>query len=225
MKISSKKLSMKELRKECRDWAREIKKEYAPDLIIFIAKSGFIIGDEFSKVMDAPLEEISAHREGGKIKKRIKPLFALLPLSIRNNILASNFIYSFNDKKSNRHIEINDRLIDMSHKDIKHVLLIDDSIDTGWTFASVFETVSEMFSNAEIRTLSFIKMKFSEKRFKVDYFLYEDTLILTPAQMDSEEHDLFMIQYNKWEKLKDDTFNNAEIGKKNIENSISYPEK
>lgn len=39
-------LSRKDLEEQCNHWANEIKKSYQPDLIVYVAKAGYLIGKE-----------------------------------------------------------------------------------------------------------------------------------------------------------------------------------
>lgn len=200
MRYEQRRISMEELRKTCHKWSLDIKEDYCPDLIVFIAKSGFVIAEEFSKTFDIPMAEIMASRVGGKMKKRIAPLFRKMPLSIRNRIVASKFAYTINDRKQNRDVVVPHKLREMaSTGKYRRILLIDDSVDTGWTFINVMKTVKKMFDCSEIKTLSLIEMSYSNKRFTPDYSLFRDVLLMTPAQMDSTENELFLDQYYAWE--------------------------
>lgn len=199
----NKKISMEELRNICKKWAHQIGNNYKPDLIIFIAKSGFIIADEFSKYFQVQMDEVSASRAGGRIRKSLGPIFSYLPIEIRNKIVGAKLMYQINGNKKERHVEVPDSLINLSErKQYQKILLIDDSIDTGWTFISAYKQIKKLFPYADISTLALIQMKYSKERFQVDYHLYEDILLLTPAQIDSSEYDLFIRQYEKWKNEK-----------------------
>ena len=36
-------LSIEKLKSECNEWARELKKTYCPDLVIYVARAGYLI--------------------------------------------------------------------------------------------------------------------------------------------------------------------------------------
>ena len=57
-------LSIEKLKSECKEWARELKKTYCPDLVIYVARAGYLIGKEMSEVFEVPMVGISATREG-----------------------------------------------------------------------------------------------------------------------------------------------------------------
>ena len=205
--MDSKVYSMSELRDLCRSWAEEIKEEYMPDFIIFIAKSGYIIADEFSKTMGVPMDEIHASRAGGRLRKIAAPFFHLLPLTVRNRIVGAKCMYKFNDKKNKRNVYVPERLNEIAKKmQYKKILIIDDSIDTGWTFVEVYNKIRQLFCYADIRTLALIKMTYCERRFNVDYNYFENMLLLTPAQVDSGEYYDFISQYETWCKEKRESF-------------------
>ena len=197
------KYTMDQLRSLCKTWAQDIGKDFKPDLVVFIAKSGYIIADEFSKSFGVPMDEVVASRSGGNLRKLVAPVFRLLPLKIRNLIVGAKIMYFVNDKKTERNIRVPASLAKLaSDGKYKKVLLIDDSIDTGWTFLAAYNAVKEIFRNSEVRSLALIRMDFSMKRFKVDYHYFENALLLTPAQVDSGEYDEFIYQYKKWSENK-----------------------
>lgn len=48
-------LSIESLNSKTRNWARKISSEYSPDMIIYVAKAGFLIGKGFSETMECPM--------------------------------------------------------------------------------------------------------------------------------------------------------------------------
>lgn len=47
-------LSRKDIEEQCKDWAKEIQKSYRPDLIVYVAKAGYLIGREMKNVFNVP---------------------------------------------------------------------------------------------------------------------------------------------------------------------------
>ena len=45
-------LSKKDLEVQCKDWAEKIKKEYQPDLIVYVAKAGYLIARPMKNVFE-----------------------------------------------------------------------------------------------------------------------------------------------------------------------------
>ena len=67
--MQKKELNRKELEKECNSWARKISESYQPDLIIYIAKGGYLIGREMREVFDVPMIGIGTSRDGNSFKE------------------------------------------------------------------------------------------------------------------------------------------------------------
>ena len=63
-------LSIENVRDKCRELNKKIDFDY--DLVIFIAKGSYIIGQELANISNVPLLEIFATRKGGKLKKILK---------------------------------------------------------------------------------------------------------------------------------------------------------
>lgn len=104
-KINIMSLSMEAVQKDCREWARKIADNYSPDLIIFIAKSGYLFAEP----------------------------------------LADHF-------------------------------------------------------KCEIKTAAYSVIDYSRNRISVDFFRYENVVILTAASRKSKEYDGFIAAYEKWLK-------------------------
>ena len=67
-------LSIENVKEKSRGLYEKIIEEYKYDLVIFIAKGSYLIGQELSNLGDAPLLEIYATRKGGNLKKVLKPI-------------------------------------------------------------------------------------------------------------------------------------------------------
>ena len=72
------------MEEQCNHWANEIKKSYQPDLIVYVAKAGYLIGKEMKNVFNVPLVGISATREGNALKEVVGPIVSLMPNFVRN---------------------------------------------------------------------------------------------------------------------------------------------
>lgn len=62
-------LSKKNVKEESNKLAKKIKLDFEPEIIVFVAKGAFYIGDEISKYFQIPLVEIKAQRKKGILKK------------------------------------------------------------------------------------------------------------------------------------------------------------
>ena len=57
-------LTRKALEEQCSTWANNIKEVYQPDLIIYIAKGGYLIGKQMREVFQVPMIGVSTVRDG-----------------------------------------------------------------------------------------------------------------------------------------------------------------
>ncbi|MCU5552577.1 phosphoribosyltransferase, partial [Bacillus cereus] len=76
-------LSIRNLEKESKKLATKIEKDFQPDVVIFIAKGSFLIGQTISEYLNLPLLEIQAVRKGNKLKEFIKPIIKIIPKSLK----------------------------------------------------------------------------------------------------------------------------------------------
>ena len=102
-------LSRKDIEEQCKDWAKEIKKSYQPDLIIYVAKAGYLIGREMNRVFDVPLVGISASREGNALKEFFGPIVSVMPNFIRNFLISVELKSDTHSKNTERKIHMQDR--------------------------------------------------------------------------------------------------------------------
>ena len=192
IELSSKKLH--ELNKSFYDI---IKKRYDFDCVIFVAKGSFLIGKDLSDIQYVPLIEIFAKRQGGKLKKIISPILKILPFKLKKILREREFKSNIYEKNSNRNIDF-DKNIWSKYLDKKHILIVDDSVDTGYTIKFVKETVERFFEKSEVKVAALNVFTKSEKIVKTDYFIYRDTMLKGPWSNDSNENSLFLKQYEKW---------------------------
>ena len=72
-------LSIPELEVSSRDLAKKVASEFQPEVVVFIAKGSFLIGQEISNYFNVPLVECFAVREGNKLKELGSPILKILP--------------------------------------------------------------------------------------------------------------------------------------------------
>ena len=137
--------SMEEIRVDCEKWAKEIKRDYKPDLIIFIAKSGFLFAEPMAKVMGCDLADILAFREASEKKDKLKKIIRLAPEKLVLQIIKSPLMYRFNERKTKRNVCITKKFEKETKKEHRRILIVDDSVDTGWSLQSVLIKVYESF--------------------------------------------------------------------------------
>ncbi len=182
-------LSLKKLRKECNEWAKEIEKTYKPDVIIYIAKAGYIIAYEFNEIFSGTLYGISAVRKGNSIKEFVAPIFRKLPNKVRNLIIGAELKSDFHKDNSERKIQYLDDFDKKLNNEKKYnILIVDDSIDTGFSLKAVVDKIHEDFPNSNLKTAGLNVWDKSEKVIKTDYALYRNTIIKAPMSKDSREY-------------------------------------
>lgn len=190
-------LSIEELENQCREWAKEIKKTYQPDLIVYVAKAGYLIGKEMKDVFNVPLVGISATREGNRLKEIVGPIISLLPNFVRNVLISIELKSNKHEKNTERQICFHKSLEDIKNEDVKHILVVDDSVDTGHSMKQVIDGIASVFIRAEIKVAGLNVWDKSNNVIITDYALYKNTVIKSPMSKDSTEYKKFMDIYIK----------------------------
>lgn len=185
-------LSIEDLEKKCYKWARDIKKEFRPDIVIYVAKAGYLIGKVFSKVFHSPLIGIQAVRNGNKLKLVLRPVLRLIPNFIRNWIILKELKSNIHNKNSDRNISFIQGITEYNELKKYSILIVDDSVDTGYTIKEVKVKVQKHFKNSEIKIASLNVWKQSEKLIHTDYSLFRNTIIKAPMSKDSKYYNKFI---------------------------------
>lgn len=190
-------LSIKETEKKCKEWALEIKKEYNPDIIVYVAKAGYLIAEPMKDTLDAKLVGIDATREGNSLKEIISPILSILPNFIKKFLRKLELKSNIHNKKNNRNITFHESLSEINSNKKYNILVVDDSVDTGNSMKQIVDVLSKTFSNSKIKTAALNVWSQSEKIIFIDYALYRDTVIKTPCSKDSKEYKKFIEIYKK----------------------------
>ena len=192
-------LSIENLNRKTKKWAREILSEYSPDMIIYVAKAGFLIGKGFSETMECPMIGVETVREKGNgLKSQIAPLIGKLPLFVRNMLITIELKSGVHKKNDYRKVNMLDEISQLETTKINKILVVDDSIDTGNSILAVKDYISTIFRNAEIRVAGLNVWDMSKEKVFTDYALYKNTIIKAPMSKDSKEYDAFMKIYNNY---------------------------
>lgn len=188
-------LSLEKLEHKCRDFAEEIQNSFSPDLVIYVAKGGYLIGKYMNSVFKVDMLGIVATRKGNDLKSFVAPVLALLPRCL------CNFLRKV-ELKSNIHKKSNQKAIDfkidttkLNMESIKNILILDDSIDTGNSMKSVLGAVKQNFPDAVTKIAVINVMTPSENVIKADYWCYKDAMLRTPMSKDSREYTEFVRIY------------------------------
>lgn len=190
-------LSRKDLESQCNSWAQEIKKAYQPDLIVYVAKAGYLIGREMKTVFHVPLVGISATREGNALKEIVGPIVSKLPNFVRNVLIALELKSDTHSKNTERKIQFHEGMLNMKSENIHHILVVDDSVDTGHSMQQVVSAISKVFKDADIKIAGLNVWDKSRDIIDTDFALYTNTVIKTPMSKDSKEYKEFNTLYNE----------------------------
>ena len=193
--------------------ARKVEADFRPDLVVYIARGGYLIGETIANYFKVDNIGIHAEREGSRLKELISPLLMCLPqsikLSLRKMELASGVHKGYKERKL--YWDSSDRCFEILNNK-KNILVVDDSVDTGYSMSNVVqEILREVGKNVIIKTAAINCWSKSFPIIKTDYFCYADTIIQTPMSKDSKE-------YSKFESL----YNNRAINTRNSKSLFRY---
>lgn len=189
-------LSRKDIEEQCKDWAKEIQKSYQPDLIVYVAKAGYLIGREMKDVFNVPLVGISATREGNALKEVVGPIVSRMPNFVRNILISLELKSDTHSKNTKRQIHYHEGLEKMKSSNIQSILVVDDSVDTGHSMKQVVDAIHSLFGDVEIKIAGLNVWDKSRSIIDSDFALYKNTVIKTPMSKDSKEYKDFMQIYN-----------------------------
>lgn len=195
-------LSKKRLKEENNKLFNLIIKEYNFDLVIFIARGSYLIGKELADMNNVPLLEIFATRKGGKFKKIISPILKIIPKRIKNILRDKEFNSNYHEKNNDRKIYFDEKIW-KKYNDKKNILLVDDSVDTGYSILYAKNEIEKYFSNSTVKVGAINCFKKSKNIVNTDFYLYSDVLLLGPWSNDSKENYEYIKEYEDWhEKQK-----------------------
>lgn len=190
-------LSIKKLDEVCCNFAHEIKKEYHPDMVIYLAKGAYLIGKSMSDVFGVPLIAVGSTRDGNELKEKLALLLGVLPRWLCNFLRRIELKSNVHGHKKERHIKFLDNVafLNIQNSNLK-ILLVDDSVDTGSSILAAKKLIKSNFSNYVIRVAALNVMSQSRENVKVDYYLYTDKMLRTPMSKDSREYRKFLEMYS-----------------------------
>lgn len=190
-------LSEEKLHEENKKLYELIIKKYDYDLVIFVARGSFIIGEDLAKYNEANLIEIFATRSGGKIKKILSPILKIIPKGLKSKLRQKEFDSNYHEKKSNRKIFYDDDIW-KKYKNSEKILLVDDSVDTGYSIKCSLEVIKKYFKNSEVKVAALNYFDKSKNIVKTDFSIYNEKLLLGPWSNDSKENKDYLQKYNNW---------------------------
>lgn len=186
------------MEEDCKEWAKEIEKDFRPDIVVFIAKSGFLFALPIAEYFGCPMADIAVSRPGNRGKDMIRRLVPSIPGWLLKIALRSKANYSYQERNNRREIQISGRFENMDWERYKRILIVDDSTDTGWSMIAARDAVIRAAGDADVKTLSYCCIDISEKRLRVDYARYKNTIIISAASRYSKEYGGFIASLDNW---------------------------
>lgn len=173
-----------------------------PDLVVFVAKGAYLIGQAMAEYFNAPLLEIKAERQGNQLKRMIQPMLGYLPDGLKTWLHKKEIKAGIHARNTDRQVffYIPEKL---KEKDFKKILLVDDSIDTGNTILSAKAELEKVFPQAIVKTAAFFVFDLSKTVVKTDYWLYGDSIFSAPWSSDSRYYKEFISKYEKYKSEED----------------------
>lgn len=189
-------LSIESLREESRRLAGLIAKDWQPDLVIYLAKGGYLIGEEVASFFNVGLLEFDANRTGDKSKQNLAKILGKLPKCIRKKLRESELKTRFkadNSQTQSKTLHLTKRY-QISINPMR-VLIVDDSADTGSSLLSAKKLTEALFPNVEIKIATLNVFDEALLRVQIDWYLYANCLLGTPASKDNKEYLNFLSLY------------------------------
>ena len=186
-------LSIEKLENVSKTLAAKIQKEYNSnfDLVIYIAKGGYLIGKTISEELNLPLLGIYAERSGNQGKEFLSPILTKLPRWMTINLRKIELKSGFHKGAKERHVYFKEDISKYQNCSLS-ILIVDDSVDTGYSVLSVQRTIYETFSNVkDIKIAALNVWNKSLEVIKTDFSLYQNTILITPMSKDSRDYNIF----------------------------------
>lgn len=172
-----------------------------PDVIIFIAKGAYLIGNTIAQYFDKPLLGIHASRKANILKKLLSNIFSIIPYKIKVQMRKLEIKSSYHKQHVERNVWF-DKVAWKKYSHMKRVLIVDDSVDTGNTIKAVIANINRFMPDAVLRTASLNYFSFCMKEAKPDFFIWVDTMLNGPWSNDSKENKQFLTEYEIARKEK-----------------------
>ncbi len=197
-----------DIEEDTRQWAKEIEMTYKPDLIIFIAKSGFLFAKPLADFFCCDMVDIQVSRLSNKRMDILKKLIPAIP----NGFLAFYLKYKVSRKNymdnNTRDVITNPRFDNCDFNKYERIMIVDDSVDTGWSLLKVTNLLDEKGQKSKYKVASYCVLEMALKNVSVDYYRYIDKIVITATSRYSREYQDFVDAYEKWKEYKNSMIQN-----------------
>ncbi len=189
-----------EIEADCLKWAKKIEKDFRPELVVFIAKSGFLFAKPLAEYFDCPMVDITVSRPGNGGKDAIRKLVPKMPQKLLFALLRSKANYGYQEENSEREVHTGERFDLLDWENYRNILIVDDSTDTGYSLLAAKEAVQKVAPDSDVRTASYCVIDISKKRVSVDYGRYRNTIVVSATSRYSKEYDAFVTDLGNWKQ-------------------------
>ena len=188
-------LSLKNTRDKNKDLFNKIDFDY--DCVVFIARGAYIIGKDLADFKSVPLLEIKASRKGGKLKKLIRPFLQMIPKGLKQKLREKEMNKVSKTPSPERNVSFDEKAWEKAGS-VKSILLVDDSVDTGYSIKASVDAIKAFYKDATVKVAAFNVFDASKEFVTTDYFLYTNTCIQGPWPNDSTENKEYIKEYEAW---------------------------
>ena len=187
-----------EIEKDCIEWASEIEKTYKPDIIVFIAKSGFLFARPLAEYFKCEMVDVAVSRLDNSQKDIIKRFIPCMPNSLLSFFLKRRVSNPKYREFSERILVDTSRFEKINIGGYNQILIVDDSVDTGWSLIKVKDLLETRGARGKFRTASYCVLTESKNQTSVEYFRYTDTIVITATSRYNKEYSNFIDNYKMW---------------------------
>lgn len=194
-------LSINDISEKCGVWAEEIAETFCPQLLIYVAKAGYLIAEAMNGVFHAEILGIEATRKGNKAKEKLGFIFRHVPRFLHKWLISLELKSNIHGKEQNRQVRFHNKIEQIRLRtgekpSIRKILIVDDSVDTGYSMKAVVTETEKYFPEAQIKIASMNVWGKSSSVIPVDFALYHDTIIKAPMSKDHKEYKVFKNLYS-----------------------------
>lgn len=185
---------------DCRLWARSIAADWQPDLVVFLAKSGFLFARPIADELDCSIVDISVSRPDNGEKDRVREKVPWVPRWVLALALSARSGYERHERESGRKVVRSPRFEALNLRSYLRILVVDDSVDTGWSMRRVLDLLAEEAPESEVRVASYCVIEASESRVHCDYRRFTNTIVMTATSRFSPEYRDFLKDLEDWKR-------------------------
>lgn len=177
----------------CKQMAQNIEDmHFSPDVIIAVERAGRLLAFNLQEHLNVPMTSIYATRPGTNSKHKYSAILKFLPRGVRSCLRVLEAHSGFHKANSSREVRSPYPLSSVD----SHVLLVDDSIDTGNTMQAVIDFLLELGFSRNRITTAVINTTLKNPLIKPDVFLLKN-LCSFPWSADSSESEAFLQEYER----------------------------